>query len=91
MDLRTLKIRNVTNKIHTDDDEHLEMPKHCSEKTKADRGERFHQMFIGLSDWLVGGRGDVLCHPDPFSLKTYQLGWLKSNMKCKKVFSSEGQ
>lgn len=34
--------------IQTEDYEHLEMPKRCSEKTKAERGEQCRQTFMGL-------------------------------------------
>lgn len=43
------------NRIQMEDYEHLELPKHCSEKMKAVRGEQCHQMFMGLFDQLVRG------------------------------------
>lgn len=33
--------------IKPEDYEHLEMPKHCSEKMKAEWGEQCRQMFMG--------------------------------------------
>lgn len=36
------------NRIQVEDSEHLELPKRCSEKMKAARGEQCCQMFMGL-------------------------------------------
>lgn len=36
------------NRIQMEDYEHLELPKCCSEKMKAARGDRCCQMFMGL-------------------------------------------
>lgn len=82
-----MKIEDFLNMIQTEDDEHLEMPKRCSEMAKAERGEQCHQTFMGLL-WPAGSRlkGDAMCRTDPFALlKTLdQLEWLKSNIQCKK-------
>lgn len=43
------------NRIQMEDCEHLELPKCCSEKTKAVGGEQCRQMFMGLFDQLVQG------------------------------------
>lgn len=82
------RYRIFLNTIQTEDYAHLEMPKRCSEKRKAERGEQCCQTSVGLI-WLTGWfEAEETCGgspTDPFSLKTlYQLEWLKSNINAKK-------
>lgn len=54
--MRTLKTQDVFfNIVRTEEYEHLEMPKRCSEKTEAEEGEQCLQTSMGLI-WLASWR-----------------------------------